>query len=258
MRRIKLEVEYDGSAFSGFQRLPEGEHRSVQAELEAVLSRLLDRETLVKAAGRTDAGVHATGQVVAFDTPSARSLAALVKGSNALLPACVRVVSADEVAPDFHPRFSARSRLYQYYVVPSDRPDAFFQNRVWWLRRRLELEPMRKAARALLGRHDFSAYCSRVPREESRIRELQRLEVDTAPAGLLPGPWQRLQPLVRFELEADAFLRRMVRMLVAALVNVGTGEWEPDRPAEILRSRDPGQSAPPAPPGGLYLVKVRY
>lgn len=258
MRRIRMIVEYDGSPFAGFQRLPAGSPPTVQGELERAVSRILDQETRLKAAGRTDAGVHATGQVVAFDTASPRKLEDLLRGCNAVLPESIRVLRAEEVSGDFHPRFSARSRVYHYYVATLDRPDVFFRERVWWVRGALRVEEMRRAACSLLGSHDFSTYSSRVPPDESRTRDLLRLDIEPEVARLPDGPMARLSGLVRFELEANAFLRRMVRLLVGSLVQVGLGEWEPDMPAAVLRSRNPALAAPAAPPGGLYLVEVRY
>ncbi len=264
MRRIKLVIAYDGGEYHGFQRLPKGPLRSVQGTLEAVLSKILNSPVRLKAAGRTDAGVHALGQVVAFDTSSNLDLTSLLRGANALLPLSIRVLRGEEVNPQFHPRFWAKSRLYRYFVLPECKDNIFFSTRVWMVPFSLDIEAMRKAAAYLVGRHDFSAYCSRVPRGISKVRNLKRLEIrgldDQVGALLEPLglPWGGLKNLICFELEADSFLRRMVRMLVASLVEVGCGRWGHSVPAAVLSAGDPAGSAPPAPACGLYLVEVKY
>ena len=258
MRHIALWLEYVGTGFAGFQR-QSPDKESVQRSLETTLSRLLAEDIHVKGAGRTDEGVHAAGQVVTFRTSHPRPLPDLARGLEGTLDSRLRVVDLREVAEDFHPRFDAVARLYHYYILEGFAKEPFFSKRVWCLRHRLDLEAMSQAAAPLLGRHDFSAYCRAVASEETKLRDLYTLRLSRP--GLFEiedGPFARLKNLLLIEVEANAFLRRMVRQLVANLVKVGRGDWPVERPCEILQSLDPNRSAAPAPPWGLYLVKVRY
>ncbi len=256
MRRIRLLVAYNGSEFSGFQRQGPGGPPTVQSELEKALSQIINEPVELKAAGRTDAGVHATGQVIAFDCRHPRPVDIILKGGNALLPPTIRLLEGAEVELDFHPRFSAQSRVYHYHLV-TESPGLFFGQTAWCLPHRLDFERMRKAAEPLLGEHDFSSYCSRVPADESRIRSLTRLDISPSSLPELPIPFSNLRGHLTFRLEANAFLRRMVRLLVAALIEVGKG-GSVAKPAEVLAARNPAAAPPPAPPQGLYLVKVNY
>ncbi len=256
-RVFKLTLEYDGTAYAGFQRLSQGGMPSIQATLEEALSELVDHPVAVLAAGRTDAGVHATGQVISLATTANRTPGVLLRGANALLPADIRVLEAVEVPRGFHPRFWARSRTYEYLLDTSRRPDALWRRRVWQVPGPLEVEKMEHAGQLLLGRHDFSTYCSQVPKGDTRVRTLLACQVERW-RGALPGPWQRLDGLVLIRVRADAFLRRMVRMLTAALVRVGQGRMDPEEPRRLLGLRDSGAAPRPAPPWGLYLVAVEY
>lgn len=256
-RLYRLTVEYDGTGYAGFQRQPGEGPPSIQGTLEEALGRLVDHPVHVLGAGRTDAGVHATGQVVAFRTSASRSLEVLVRGANALLPPDIRVLEAAETPEGFHPRFSALSRTYRYLVLPREAPEALFRHRAWQVHGALDLERMNQAGSLLLGRHDFSSYCAQVPARDTRVRTLLALEATRWP-GPGPAPWERLGGLVALRVRADAFLRRMVRMLAAVLVGAGQGRWEPEEARRILDRRDPGACPPPAPPWGLYLVDVEY
>jgi len=257
MRRLKLVIEYDGTPFKGFQRHGPDGGPTVQDELETKLSRLLAHPVKTWCAGRTDAGVHATGQVIAFDTPSDRSVKDVLRGANAVLCDEVRVLSVEEVDGTFHPRFSAKSRIYHYFLTVHKGKEPFFTQRVWAYPGPLDVDRMQAAADRLVGSHDFSAYCRGVPAHEPRRRDLVRLAVRPCPVGL-PGPFGRLDGLLRVEVEANAFLRRMVRMLVGNLAAVGSGQWDPEEPYRVLESLDPLRSAPSAPAHGLYLVEVVY
>ena len=256
-RLFKLTLEYDGSGYSGFQRQVQDGLPSLQGTVEEALGRLVDHPVQVLCAGRTDAGVHATGQVVSFRTTADRSARVVLRGANALLPPDIRVLEAAEAPPGFHPRFWARSRTYEYLLLPSDRPEALFRRRAWQVPPPLDLAAMAEAGRLLLGRHDFSTYCSQVPADESRVRTLLACQVEAWP-GPGPGPWDRLAGVVVVRVRAEAFLRRMVRMITAALVKVGRGQWAPGEPARVLELRDSRECPAPAPPWGLYLVGVEY
>ncbi|NMA29120.1 MAG: tRNA pseudouridine(38-40) synthase TruA [Burkholderiales bacterium] len=257
-RIFRLTLEYDGSAYSGFQRL-DGKNLkpSIQATLEDALARLVDHPVSVLVAGRTDAGVHATGQVLSFRTTSDRSSRVILRGANALLPPDIRVLEAVEAAAGFHPRFLACSRTYEYLILSARQGDAFWHRRAWIIPGKLDVSAMQRAGRLLLGSHDFSTYCSQVPPDECRTRVLMDCQVERW-KGLLPAPLGRLDGMVLVRFRANAFLRRMVRMLTAALVEVGRGHWTEDEPRQRLDARDSGLSPPPAPPWGLYLVRVDY
>ena len=275
MRRLALWLEYDGSRFRGFQRLtrrgdkPSGRgnprlwppRQTVQEELECKLSLILGESITLHGSGRTDRGVHASGQIVAFDTTTSKEWPALLGSLNAVLCPGIRAFRAQWVPPTFHPRFSARERIYQYYLWPKGpRHSPFFSPMCWILEEALDLPAMQRAADRLLGSHDFSAYARTPAPDEVMTRELRSLQVQhPVVQPLLPvGPWAQLGEMVCLEVRANAFLRRMVRMLVASLVEVGRGRWSETRPQEVLKARDSGLCAPPAPPQGLFLVYIDY
>jgi len=257
-RTFRLTLEYDGSAYSGFQRQAGEEVKpSIQATLEGALAQLVDHPVSVLVAGRTDAGVHATGQVLSFRTSSDRSPRVVLRGANALLPPDIRVLEAVEAPPGFHPRFLACARTYEYLILSAREGDAFWRRRAWVLPGGLDVLAMQRASQSLLGSHDFSTYCAQVPVGECRVRFLMDCQVERWD-GVLPGPLGRLGGMVLIRVRANAFLRRMVRVLTAALVEVGRGHWPEDEPRRRLDRRDSGLAPPPAPPWGLYLVRVEY
>ncbi|MEM4404362.1 MAG: tRNA pseudouridine(38-40) synthase TruA, partial [Nitrososphaerota archaeon] len=238
MRRIRLDVAYDGTGWGGFQRQGRARGDTIQEALERALGHILDHPVRVWGAGRTDAGVHATGQVVAFDTTSPRSLETLVRGGNALLPPTIRILAARPVPPSFHPRFSALSRTYHYLILNHPRPDVLLRGRAWQVAQPLDAQAMRRAADGLLGVHDFSSYCSGVPARENRVRHLLEIDILSPPPLRAPEPLGITGAVWTLRLRANAWLRRMARLLTAALVAVGTGEWPPERPAQVLAARD--------------------
>lgn len=235
--------------------------QTVQAELECKLSLILGEPIKVLGSGRTDRGVHATGQVVAFDTATSRPLESILRSLNAVLCEGIRATRGQWVPPDFHPRFSALERTYHYYLWPGG-PEhhCFFAGMCWRLEGELDLQAMERAARPLLGSHDFSAYTRSPEPGEAMTRDLRGIEIQpqALQASLKTGPFARLPELVCMEVRANAFLRRMVRQLVANLVEVGRGRWPESRPFDILNSREARLSAPPAPPEGLFLVDIHF
>ena len=274
-RRFALVIEYHGREMGGFQRQTGRLQSSasvrksrplvptVQEELEATLSRLLDEPILIDGAGRTDAGVHATGQVVAFNTTKDRSASDLKRGANALLAPWIRVLRVYSVGLDFRPRFQARRRCYHYFILPDQGrdEDAIWGDLAWVIKEPLDLQAMEAAAQLLLGHHDFRAYSRGELADKNTWRTLFRLDIRPAggsSVGFGQGPLSRLKDLLCVEVEADAFLRRMVRQLVGNLVKVGRGQWPPERPRAILEGGTPVLGAPPAPAQGLYLVEVSY
>ena len=243
-RRIALVVEYDGRAFCGWERQPHCE--SVQAAVERALSRVADEPVRVVCAGRTDAGVHALGQVVHFDTGAIRGEDGWRRGANSNLAAGVAVVDAREVPGDFHARHSARWRHYRYLLL--NRPDrpAVLHGRVACDRRRLDLARVRAAARRLVGTHDFSAYRASACQARSPVRTVHALDA------------ARQGARVWFDVVADGFLHHMVRNIVGVLLAVGAGEAEPGWAGEVLEGRDRTAGGVTAAAEGLYLVRVGY
>lgn len=256
LTRYKLLIEYCGTGFAGFQKL--SHKRTVQAELERAYARLCGHPVQIWGAGRTDTGVHALGQVVAFDSENPRTPEQVVLAGNIMLPADIRVLQAEVVAGDFHPRHNARSRTYRY-LVANTRPDPLLSTLAWTVPDPLDLEAMQAGARKLVGQHDFTAFSSR-PDSERRRRTLLHLEVGRSqPQQPGPAPLDRLgAPFLWIEVRGLSFLRRMVRMIVAGLVRVGTGALTPGDLETILQADDSSAVGPPAPPAGLYLVSVEY
>lgn len=251
--KLRATVCYDGTEFCGFQRQAEGV-RSVQAEIEATLSKITGSTVSVSGAGRTDTGVHASGQVIAFQLAWAHSLAALTRAININLPLDVSVSEIAACDERFHPRFSAISRTYEYTVIFSPVPVPLVRRYAWvkdGMISTLDLPNIRQmnmAAAHLLGEHDFAAFGS-APSGENTIRRV------------IQAQWERMAetPLsLRFTIEANAFLFRMVRRIVNTLVRVGLGKLDPDQMGEILRSGDSARVQGLAPACGLNLVNVKY
>ncbi len=242
--RIALGVEYEGSGFCGWQSQAGG--GAVQDALEAALSMVADAPTRVVCAGRTDAGVHAIGQVVHFDTDAVRPDTAWVRGVNAHLPASVAVRWAKPVPDDFHARFSARGRRYRYLLLNRGERPGLMAKRVGWFHRPLDADAMRAAAALLLGEHDFSAFRSVECQAKSPVKTLRRADV------------ARHGDLLVFDFEASAFLHHMVRNIVGALVYVGKGAHPPEWLGELLAGRDRARAAPTFEACGLYFAGVDY
>jgi tRNA pseudouridine38-40 synthase len=242
--RIALGLEYDGSGFCGWQTQPQG--CAAQDALERALAEVAGNPVDTVCAGRTDAGVHALGQVVHFDTGSVRPETAWVRGVNALLPAACAVNWSREVAQDFHARYSALARCYRYVLLNHPVRPALDQARVGWFHMLLDLEKMQRAARLLIGEHDFSAFRSAECEARSPVRLLERLDI------------ARRGDHVIFDLRANAFLHHMVRNIVGCLVYVGKGKFPPEWVGEVLAGRDRSRAAPTFEAAGLYLDRVIY
>ena len=249
MPRYALKVEYDGGPFAGWQR--QAEQPSVQAAIEAALARLEPRAHSIAAAGRTDAGVHARGQVCHCDLERDWSPFRLSEALNYhLKPAPVAIVDAARVADDWHARFSARERRYLFRLVSRRAPMTLEAGRVWQVRHALELAPMRDAARHLLGRHDFTTFRSSMCQAASPVKTLDALEIDARQTA-----WGTE---FTFRLRARSFLHNQVRSFVGTLERVGAGAWQPDDLRRALEARDRAACGPVCPPQGLYLAGVGY
>ena len=246
MRRLALLVEYDGTAYGGSQHQTNAP--TVQGALESALSSLTGEQTRVALAGRTDAGVHALGQVAAFTTRSKHAEEVMTRAFNARLPRDVAIRALREVPQDFNPRRQATARWYRYTLSVGQQRSALLRNRAWHLGRDLDLEAVNAAASGLIGAHDFAAF---VAPSEARDRTTQRCITG---AGLTRSAGR----LIHFDIEGNAFLRHMVRRLTAALVEVGTGRLTREGFADLLAEAEPGAASRIAPARGLYLMKVRY
>lgn len=242
--RIALGLEYDGSHFRGWQTQPGG--GTVQDAVEAALAEVHGAPVATIVAGRTDAGVHATAQVLHFDAEHVRPESAWTRGVNAHLPPGVAVLWAREVSPDFHARFGAVERTYRYYLLNHPVRPALMAGRVGWAHGPLDLDAMRKAAGHLVGLHDFSAFRAAECQAKSPFRDLRRANVEQQ------GDY------VVFEFRANAFLHHQVRNMVGALVWVGLGRRAPDWLAEVLAARDRTRAAATFAADGLYLTGVDY
>jgi len=242
--RIAVGIEYDGSAYAGWQAQPS--LPTIQEVTERALSRIAAEPVNLVCAGRTDAGVHALGQVAHFDTRAVRAPRGWVLGGNSELPPDISLSWALAVPEHFHARYSAEARTYRYLILNRAARSALYAHRAACVHRSLDPERMQLAARSLEGEHDFSAFRSAECQAKSPIRRLERLSIARH------GEW------VLIEATANAFLHHMVRNVAGLLIAIGKGDLPPGRAAEVLASRDRAQSAATAPAAGLYLHAVRY
>jgi tRNA pseudouridine38-40 synthase len=242
MRNFKLLLEYDGTDFHGLQRQPS--LRTVQGVLESALSRLLGAPTPLIAAGRTDAGVHALGQVVNFTTDNPLPAARLLPALNRTLPRDLVAKEVAQVPLDFHARRAAQKRRYRYIILNRPRPSALVARFALQVAEPLDLASMQQAADSLLGDHDFRAFQAAGSESRSTHRRLSLLRC------------RRLGDLLLITLEADSFLYQMARRIVASLLRVARGDWRPHHLARLLSGRE--QPPAPAPPQGLCLMSVSY
>jgi len=241
---IKVVLEYDGSGFAGWQQQAHG--RTVEAELKRALKAVTGQDLKVYAAGRTDAGAHAEGQVVSFQTDGRISPDRLVAALNARLPADVAVLSGEEVPDEFHARYSAKWRRYRYRYLDRPSRPALARGRCWHVRGALDVDAMSAAAKALAGKHDWTSYCSASEPPDARVREMRSARV------------VRRGDMVELELVAEGFLRGLARSIAGALAEVGRGRRPPEWVGEVLEARDRRKAAKTAPAGGLTLMEVIY
>ncbi len=245
MRHIRLIVEYDGTSLAGWQRQTNGP--TVQQHLEEALAKLLSHEVTVAGASRTDAGVHARGQVAAFRTERAIPLHGIRRGLNSLLPPMIAVREASEVGDDFHPRHSATGKHYRYTIFTRAERSPRLRDRVWHRPGPLAILAMQAAAAALIGEHDFAAFRAAGCTAKTTMRRVDSIAVT------------RSEPeLVEVDVRGNAFLRQMVRIIVGTLVEVGLGRRPAAQLAEILATKDRNQAGITAPAHGLELIEVLY
>lgn len=246
MRNIKLILEYIGTNYYGWQSQTGSGRPTIQETLEQAIAKLAGEPVRTTSSGRTDAGVHAWGHVANFPTNSALPAAAWAPALNRLLPDDIRVVDSEEVPADFHARYSAKGKVYEYRILNRKAPSALLRDRVWHVDRKLNVTAMRRAAAMLVGRHDFSAFRSASCNARTPVRRLRSLKIT-----------RRGEHIV-VRLEADAFLMHMARNLVGTLVETGLGRFTDAEVKKILRSCDRTKAGKTAPAHGLYLVSVMY
>ena len=248
MKRLALGVQYDGTAFNGYQKQPE--RNTVQDKLEIALEKFARVMLPTTCAGRTDTGVHALEQVIHFDTELTRDMQSWVRGVNAFLPDAIAVRWAHQIpelpGQEFHARFAAFARTYHYVLFNNPVRSPLLVGRAGWTFRPLELEPMREAAEHLVGTHDFSAFRSSQCQAKTPVKQMHQVGIE------------RHGEVIVFTLRASAFLHHMVRNVIGSLIYVGQGRHPPAWLGDVLEGRDRNDAAPTFMPDGLYLAKIDY
>ena len=245
-RRVKLTVSYDGTAYAGWQIQPNGP--TLQATVEEVLAQILQEPVRVRAAGRTDAGVHAREQVADFVDAGVRDLETIVHGGNALLPPDIRILSASAVPETFDARRHATGKEYRYFLYLSPVDSPFLSRYAWHIEKALDLDAIRRGLSHLVGEHDFTSFRGQGCNARSPVRTILRAEVAEHD---VPG-------LVSIDVAGAGFLRHMVRNIVGTVVDAGKGKHSAENVGEILRARDRSAAGVNAPPHGLFLWRVTY
>lgn len=245
MRNIKLLIEYDGTNYRGWQVQPDGP--TIQGMLEEKLTRLTSERIHVIGSGRTDSGVHALGQVAHFRTQSQMDIRTIQRALNSLLPPDIVIREVEEVDESFHARKQSKSKVYEYRILNRNLRSVFHRGYVWHIPQKLNLAEMKKATQSLIGEHDFSAFRTVGSPTRTTVRRVIR------------GEWKRGRDgLIRFEIEANGFLKQMVRSIVGTLVEIGKGRMKATDFRKILNSKDRKEAGPTAPAQGLFLKEVKY
>jgi len=251
MRNIKLTIEYDGTCFNGWQIQPNNQ-RTIQGEIETAAKKLFNKNIKLIGSGRTDSGVHALGQVANFKIKSSLGLERIKKAFNALLPADISILTAEEVLSSFHSQYSAKKKTYQYAVYLRKTPSVFYKNFSFHLPQKLNFRTIRDEAKALIGKKDFKSFMSsspesrKAPNKKNTIREIYRLEV------------QKKGDFLYIKIEANGFLYKMVRNIVGTLLQLGSGPLPKGSIQKILKGKDRTLAGTTAKPHGLTLLEVAY
>lgn len=268
MPNFKLVIEYDGSRYHGWQRQPDVP--TVQGALETALAAIASQRTQVIGAGRTDAGVHARGQVANFRGTARLTSSAWMRALNSILPEDIVIVRAQQVSSRFHSRFSATGKIYRYRILNRRNPPAIGRQYIWTVYTPLSLRRMRSAAKVFLGRHDFSSFASGeasrkkssgssdVPRGPTLTRDKSEASFRTSVCTIRRLDLIKKQDEIIVTIEADRFLQQMVRTIVGTLVEVGKGRFSPTEMSLRLQKKDRRFGGPTAPPQGLCLIQVKY
>jgi len=245
MRNLKIIVEYDGTGYHGWQR--QRGDITIQQTIEEKVGLITQEKIKLIASGRTDAGVHALGQVANFKTGSKIAERNLLRGMNSLLPGEIVIKSLVEVDERFHARYDAKSKVYLYHIFNSSVPSALYRHYSWFIPFPLDMDNMKTAARQLIGSHDFSSFCAANNDTSDYIRKVINVSINQGEDGI-----------IRFFIEANGFLRYMVRNIVGTLFDVGRGELSPSEFLDIMKAKDRNMAGITAPPQGLFLKEVKY
>jgi tRNA pseudouridine38-40 synthase len=264
MRNIKLTISYDGSKYAGWQRQTSRhtsdirrQTKTIQETIEKVLQKILREKIHLIGSGRTDAGVHALAQVANFKTSNSIELFKLKGALNGLLPKDICIVKIEETETDFHSRFVAKTKRYAYLILNNDLKPVFHTSLAWAVRQPLDVNAMRREARCLLGKHDFKSFQAHDRAERNSVTTIKRIEVKRGKGGLY-FPFLKGQEFVRIEIEAEGFLRHMVRNIIGTLIEIGRGRLDKGELEMILKKKDRKWAGPCAPARGLYLLVVSY
>lgn len=244
MRSIKLTLEYDGSAYAGWQSQKNG--AAIQDLVTAAIAKMTEEKIVLRGASRTDAGVHALGQAAVFKTARKIACDGFLLGLNTLLPEDIRVVGCEEVADDFHPIRHAKQKHYDYLLDLGRISSALWRRRAWWVGASLNVSAMEEAAKFLIGEHDFKSFRGALSETKTTVRRLETID------------FIRENKFLRMKFSGNGFLKYMVRNIVGTLVEVGKSRLLPADVDKILNARDRNQAGPTAPPQGLYLVRIEY
>jgi len=245
MRNIKLLIEYDGTNYQGWQVQPKGP--TIQGVLEEKIGLLTGEPVQLFGSGRTDSGAHALGQVAHFKTQNRMDIRTIQRALNSLLPHDIVIQKVEEVDEGFHARKHSKSKVYEYRILNRNLRSAFHRGYVWYIPQKLNLTEMKKATQSLIGEHDFSSFRSVGTPTRTAVRRVIRAE------------WKRGRDgLIHFEIEANGFLKQMVRAIIGTLVEIGKGRMKATEIRKILNSKDRKKAGPTAPAQGLFLKEVKY
>jgi len=244
MRNLKLTIAYDGTEFHGWQVQPQ--LRTIQGELQAALGKLFNHDVNITGSGRTDAGVHAHGQVANVETIRTMDTDAVLRGANALLPGEIRILSVEEVSLEFHARHSALSKTYEYHLWRDPIVSPFHCRYMYAFRYPLDEDAIDRGTREFLGKHDFTSFCATATEVQDRIRTI------------FDAGWERSEKIWIFRIRGDGFLQYMVRTIAGTLLQIGQGRLPPDEIPGIFEARDRRLAGPSLPPHGLHLIQVEY
>jgi len=245
MRNIKIVVEYEGTNYCGWQKQPQGP--TIQEEIENALNNITGENVNLFASGRTDSGVHALEQVANFTTNSNIKAGEFQMGLNSVLPKDITIVDSIEAEPEFHAQFSAKSKIYIYKIFNSPQPSALLRHRAWFIPHSLDISKMKESSECLVGEHDFKAFAQSGAEVKTTVRTVLKVSIEPLENNM-----------IEFSIEATGFLKRMVRLIIGTLVQVGKGKITPADFEEILHSGEKTKFVYAAPPQGLYLKEVKY
>lgn len=259
MRNLKLTLEYNGTNYCGWQVQRSPQKKSIQETIEKTLRKILQEKVKLIASGRTDAGVHALAQVANFKTTSSISLDKLQRALNGILPHDIAVTKVEDVPPDFHARFNAKSKVYRYTILNGPHRSALLGDKVYFYPYPLDIRLMQRVSRCLLGKHDFKAFCASSSSAKDTVRTIKRITVKKLPYPLYALRYMlKESPLIIIDIEADGFLYNMVRVIVGTLIEIGRAKFPPGSLRKALLSGDRKFTGPTLPPSGLCLLEVKY